>query len=69
MSAGTDGGADPSPTSSSPTDPPTTPGGGPDLADLDRRLSELDMKVDQLPTRKELADALRTFAGELDTPH
>ncbi|MES4886481.1 hypothetical protein [Streptomyces sp. NPDC096012] len=53
---GTDGGAEPSPT-------PTSPG---DLAELDRRITELDKKVDQLPTRKELADALRAFADELD---
>ncbi|GAA3139355.1 hypothetical protein GCM10017687_64990 [Streptomyces echinatus] len=29
-------------------------------------VTELDKKVDQLPTKKELADALRAFADELD---
>ncbi|MEU1405275.1 hypothetical protein ABZ471_23450 [Streptomyces sp. NPDC005728] len=71
--SGSTGGADPSPTSTSPDDPPIPdpdPSGEPtppgDLAELNRRITELDRKVDQLPTKKELADALRAFADELD---
>ncbi|MEU5532662.1 hypothetical protein [Streptomyces sp. NPDC020362] len=67
-SVGTTGGADPSPTSTSPDDP--GPSGEPsppvDLNELDRRITELDKKVDRLPTKKELADALRAFADQLD---
>ncbi|MEU5598535.1 hypothetical protein [Streptomyces sp. NPDC020298] len=67
------GGADPSPTSTSPDDPAPSPSEDPggttppsDLDKLNQRITELDKKVDQLPTKKELADALRAFADELD---
>ncbi|MFF1444066.1 hypothetical protein [Streptomyces sp. NPDC058295] len=39
-----------------------------DLAEIDRRPNELDQKLDQLPTKQELADALRAFADQLDAP-
>ncbi|QTD99362.1 hypothetical protein [Streptomyces cyanogenus] len=48
----------------SPTTPPSSP--PVDLQELNRRISELDKKVDKLPTKKELADALRAFADQLD---
>ncbi|WP_318202742.1 hypothetical protein [Streptomyces sp. SCL15-4] len=54
--AGADGGT-------GPTDEPT---GTASLEELNRRVTELDRKVGQLPTKKELADALRAFADELD---
>ncbi|MFJ9154690.1 hypothetical protein ACIRP7_43165 [Streptomyces sp. NPDC102270] len=72
--AGSTGGSDPSPTSTSPDDPPVTdeptaePSAPGDLAELNRRIAELDKKVDELPTKKELADALRAFADQLDKP-
>lgn len=37
-----------------------------DLAGLTERIGELEAKVDQLPTKQELADALRAFADQLD---
>ncbi|MFC9244649.1 hypothetical protein ACFT7S_11650 [Streptomyces sp. NPDC057136] len=37
-----------------------------DLAELTERIGELEAKVDQLPTKQELADALRAFADQLD---
>ena len=49
-----------------PSEPPVTPTAPADLEELNRRIAELDEKVDQLPTKKELADALRAFADELD---
>lgn len=61
-----------------PTDPgegtvPPDPSGGPADPgdpgvpdDLDERLARLEEKVDQLPTKRELADALRAFADELE---
>ncbi|WP_176742584.1 hypothetical protein [Streptomyces sp. LUP47B] len=60
----TTGGSDPSPTSTSP-DEPSTPS---ELEELNRRIAEPDRKVDELPTKKELADALRAFADQLDKP-
>ncbi|MFJ4581959.1 hypothetical protein [Streptomyces echinatus] len=62
-STGVDGGVDPAPSAS---EPPGGSTGSTDLEDLSRRITELDKKVDQLPTKKELADALRAFADELD---
>ncbi|WP_225824633.1 hypothetical protein [Streptomyces naphthomycinicus] len=59
-SVGADGGTDHTP------DPSGEPTGSVDLSELNRRVTELDKKVDQLPTKKELADALRAFADELD---
>jgi len=48
-----------------PSPPPSTP---PDLDEINRRLTELDRKVDQLPTREELAAALRAMADQLSPP-
>ncbi|MDH6435446.1 hypothetical protein M2158_003923 [Streptomyces sp. SAI-144] len=71
-SGGTDGGGgnDPSPTATSPDEPPVTdePSAPSELAELNRRIAELEKKVDELPTKKELADALRAFADQLDKP-
>src|ERR1044072_400153 len=63
-SGGTGGGTDPSPSSTSPDDPPITdeptdePSAPTELAERNRRIAHLDKKVDELPTKKELADAL-----------
>jgi hypothetical protein len=68
---GTDGGGnDPSPTATSPGEPPITdePSAPSEPAELNRRIAELEKKVDELPTKKELADALRAFADQLDKP-
>ncbi|WP_449348360.1 hypothetical protein [Streptomyces shaanxiensis] len=71
VSAGGTGG--PSPALPSPSGPPHTGGPQPsptdpaDLAEVARRIeTELEKKVDQLPTKKELADALRAFADSLE---
>ncbi|MCC0574112.1 hypothetical protein [Streptomyces californicus] len=75
-SGGTDGGVSgssggPGP-SASPSGPPPTGGPGPtpsdptDPADLAERIDALEKKVDELPTKKELADALRAFADSLE---
>ncbi|MFF7256549.1 hypothetical protein [Streptomyces microflavus] len=68
-SGGGTGGPEPS---TSPSGPPHTggpdpsPTGSADLAEVARRIDELEKKVDQLPTKKELADALRAFADSLE---
>ncbi|MCX4763110.1 hypothetical protein OG562_19420 [Streptomyces sp. NBC_01275] len=62
VDGGTTGGEDPDPTQT----PTATPTAQPDLAELGRRIDELDAKVDKLPTKEELADALRAFADQLD---
>lgn len=76
-SGGTDGGSGGGATggsepSTSPSGPPPTDGPDPsptdpaDLAEVARRIDDLEKKVDQLPTKKELADALRAFADSLE---
>ncbi|WP_329218589.1 hypothetical protein OG352_19795 [Streptomyces sp. NBC_01485] len=62
-SGGTD--AEPDPDA---TDPVPTPTPSADLDEINRRITELGAKVDQLPTKQELADALRAFADQLDSP-
>ncbi|MER6121025.1 hypothetical protein [Streptomyces sp. NPDC001743] len=61
-SGGSDGGPMPS-ESPGPTDGPTAPA---TLDDLAERIDTLEKKVDELPTKKELAEALRAFADALD---
>ncbi|MER5434297.1 hypothetical protein [Streptomyces sp. NPDC002588] len=62
---GTDGGTDPDASETPVESEPSAPA---DLDELNRRIAELDAKVDQLPTKQELADALRAFADQLDKP-
>ncbi|OXZ03615.1 hypothetical protein BEH93_27640 [Streptomyces sp. 2R] len=71
-SGGSGGGTGGPVPSTSPSGPPHTGGPDPsptdpaDLAEVARRIDELEKKVDQLPTKKELADALRAFADSLE---
>ncbi|MEU1469976.1 hypothetical protein ABZ434_17300 [Streptomyces sp. NPDC005761] len=65
-SGGSDGGPMPS-ESPAPTDEPTShPTGPASLDDLAERIDGLEKKVNELPSKKELAEALRAFADTLD---
>ncbi|MGW6208901.1 hypothetical protein ACWF9B_35325 [Streptomyces sp. NPDC055089] len=66
-SSGADAGVSGGTESPSPTDAPTSQPTDPaSLDDLAERIDGLEKKVDELPTKTELADALRAFADELD---
>lgn len=65
-SGGSDAGPMPSDTPA-PTDEPTSSPTAPaSLDDLAERIEGLEKKVDELPSKKELADALRAFADTLE---